>query len=85
MSALVPIEKRLFVGTHGFVAALERVPASLTEASADLGATPGQTFRKVILPLAIPGVRLEHERADPALELRDARDRAVHADALPDP
>ena len=38
------------------VAALERVPASLTEASADLGATPQQTFRKVILPLAIPGV-----------------------------
>jgi putative spermidine/putrescine transport system permease protein len=38
------------------VAALERVPASLTEASADLGATPHQTFRKVILPLAFPGV-----------------------------
>ena len=38
------------------VAALERVPASFTEASADLGATPGQTFRKVILPLAFPGV-----------------------------
>ena len=38
------------------VAALERVPASLTEASADLGATPNQTFRKVILPLAFPGV-----------------------------
>ena len=38
------------------VAALERVPASLTEASADLGATPKQTFGKVILPLAFPGV-----------------------------
>ena len=38
------------------VAALERVPPSLTEASADLGAAPGQTFRKVILPLAFPGV-----------------------------
>jgi len=38
------------------VAALERVPGSLTEASADLGATPKQTFRKVILPLAFPGV-----------------------------
>jgi putative spermidine/putrescine transport system permease protein len=38
------------------VAALERVPASLTEASADLGARPGQTFRKVIFPLALPGV-----------------------------
>ncbi|HYJ20326.1 MAG TPA: ABC transporter permease [Burkholderiales bacterium] len=38
------------------VAALERVPASLTEASADLGASPRDTFRKVILPLAFPGV-----------------------------
>ncbi|HEX7811187.1 MAG TPA: ABC transporter permease [Burkholderiales bacterium] len=38
------------------VAALERVPSSLTEASADLGATPRETFRKVILPLAFPGV-----------------------------
>jgi putative spermidine/putrescine transport system permease protein len=38
------------------VAALERVPASLIEASADLGATPRETFRKVILPLAVPGV-----------------------------
>jgi putative spermidine/putrescine transport system permease protein len=37
-------------------AALERVPASLMEASSDLGATPGQTFRTVILPLALPGV-----------------------------
>jgi putative spermidine/putrescine transport system permease protein len=38
------------------VAALERVPRSLVEASADLGARPVQTFRRVILPLAIPGV-----------------------------
>jgi len=37
-------------------AALERVPASLIEASGDLGANPGQTFRTVILPLALPGV-----------------------------
>ena len=37
-------------------AALERVPLNLTEASADLGATPSQTFRSVILPLALPGV-----------------------------
>ena len=37
-------------------AALERVPRSFIEASSDLGAKPGQTFRKVILPLAIPGV-----------------------------
>ena len=37
-------------------AALERVPRSLIEASADLGAHPRYTFRHVILPLAIPGV-----------------------------
>jgi putative spermidine/putrescine transport system permease protein len=37
-------------------AALERVPTSLIEASGDLGARPGQTFRKVILPLALPGI-----------------------------
>lgn len=37
-------------------AALERVPRSLLEASSDLGARPGDTFRKVILPLSIPGV-----------------------------
>jgi len=37
-------------------AALERVPASLIEASGDLGATPGQALATVILPLALPGV-----------------------------
>jgi len=37
-------------------AALERVPSSLIEASSDLGAQPGQTFRTVIFPLAFPGV-----------------------------
>lgn len=37
-------------------AALERVPKSLLEASSDLGARPGETFRNVILPLAFPGV-----------------------------
>ena len=37
-------------------AALERVPSNLLEASADLGAAPGQTFRTVILPLALPGL-----------------------------
>lgn len=37
-------------------AALERVPANLVEASSDLGASPAQTFRKVLLPLALPGV-----------------------------
>jgi len=37
-------------------AALERIPQSLIEASADLGAPPHRTFRNVILPLAFPGV-----------------------------
>jgi putative spermidine/putrescine transport system permease protein len=37
-------------------AALERVPKSLIEASADLGAHPGQTFQTVIFPLALPGL-----------------------------
>jgi putative spermidine/putrescine transport system permease protein len=37
-------------------AALERVPPSMVEASGDLGAAPGQTFRHVLLPLALPGV-----------------------------
>lgn len=36
--------------------ALERVPASLIEASTDLGAGPRATFRNVIFPLAFPGV-----------------------------
>jgi putative spermidine/putrescine transport system permease protein len=37
-------------------AALERVPRTLVEASADLGASPGRTFRSVIFPLAMPGI-----------------------------
>ena len=37
-------------------AALEHIPRNLVEASHDLGATPMQTFWKVILPLSIPGV-----------------------------
>jgi putative spermidine/putrescine transport system permease protein len=37
-------------------AALERVPGSLLQASADLGARPRQTFRNVVLPLALPGL-----------------------------
>jgi putative spermidine/putrescine transport system permease protein len=36
--------------------ALERVPRSLLEASADLGGKPWETFRYVLLPLAFPGV-----------------------------
>jgi putative spermidine/putrescine transport system permease protein len=37
-------------------AALERIPPSLLEASGDLGARIGVTFRRVILPLALPGI-----------------------------
>ena len=37
-------------------AALERVPTNLLQASADLGARPAQTFRKVLFPLVFPGV-----------------------------
>jgi putative spermidine/putrescine transport system permease protein len=37
-------------------AALERVPESMLQASADLGARPAQTFRNVIMPLALPGL-----------------------------
>jgi putative spermidine/putrescine transport system permease protein len=37
-------------------AALERVPQSLLQASSDLGASPAQTFRNVVLPLALPGL-----------------------------
>src|SRR2546427_4619698 len=37
-------------------AALEHIPRNLIEASHDLGAPPLQTFRRVILPLSIPGV-----------------------------
>ena len=37
-------------------AALERVPLSFLEASKDLGAHPGTTFRRIVLPLAKPGV-----------------------------
>jgi putative spermidine/putrescine transport system permease protein len=37
-------------------AALERIPGSLIEASGDLGARGWTTFRRVTLPLAVPGV-----------------------------
>ncbi|MGD9476064.1 ABC transporter permease [Shinella sp. G-2] len=37
-------------------ASLERVPGNLIEASADLGGNPGQTFRHVLFPLALPGI-----------------------------
>lgn len=35
---------------------LERLPDSLLEAAADLGASPFQAFREIILPLSMPGV-----------------------------
>jgi putative spermidine/putrescine transport system permease protein len=37
-------------------AAIERVPDSLLEASGDLGARGWTTFRRVLLPMAMPGV-----------------------------
>ena len=35
---------------------IERLPPSLLQASADLGAKPRQTFMQVILPLCVPGI-----------------------------
>jgi putative spermidine/putrescine transport system permease protein len=37
-------------------AALERIPDSYLEASRDLGARGSQTLRRIVLPLALPGV-----------------------------
>jgi putative spermidine/putrescine transport system permease protein len=37
-------------------AAIERVPDSYLEASSDLGASQWTTFRRVLLPLAWPGI-----------------------------
>ncbi|HVO63650.1 MAG TPA: ABC transporter permease [Terriglobales bacterium] len=37
-------------------ASLEHIPRNLVEASHDLGASPAQTFWRVIFPLSIPGV-----------------------------
>ena len=36
-------------------ATLSKLPASLMAASADLGARPGQTFWRIVLPLSLPG------------------------------
>ena len=38
------------------MAAIERIPPSLIEASGDLGAAPATTLRRIVLPLAMPGV-----------------------------
>jgi spermidine/putrescine transport system permease protein len=37
-------------------ASLEHIPRNLVEASHDLGASPWSTFRRVILPLSLPGL-----------------------------
>ena len=37
-------------------AAIERIPNSLLEASSDLGGRSGPTFRRVVLPLVLPGI-----------------------------
>ena len=37
-------------------AALEHIPRNLVEASHDLGSSPWSTFRRVILPLSLPGI-----------------------------
>jgi spermidine/putrescine transport system permease protein len=37
-------------------ASLEHVPRNLIEASHDLGASPWATFRRVVLPLSLPGI-----------------------------
>jgi putative spermidine/putrescine transport system permease protein len=37
-------------------AGLDRLPDSLLEASADLGATAGRTLRRVVLPLVLPAI-----------------------------
>lgn len=37
-------------------AALSRIPAAILEASSDLGARPAQTFVRVVVPMALPGI-----------------------------
>jgi putative spermidine/putrescine transport system permease protein len=37
-------------------ASLQRIPLNLILASEDLGATPSITFRKIIIPLVVPGI-----------------------------
>ncbi len=36
---------------------LEKIDMRLLEASADLGATPWQTFRRITIPLSLPGIK----------------------------
>lgn len=38
------------------ITAFERLPPSLIEASADLNAAPAVTFRRIVLPLVLPGI-----------------------------
>tara|TARA_R100000365_G_C2748110_1_gene78912 strand:+ start:3264 stop:4136 length:873 start_codon:yes stop_codon:yes gene_type:complete len=44
-----------FVALPVFVA-LDKIPSSLTDASADLGASPARTFVHVVFPLTLPGL-----------------------------
>lgn len=37
-------------------AAIEKIPVSVLEASADLGAPPAAVFKTIVLPLAMPGI-----------------------------
>jgi len=37
-------------------AGLDRIPASLLDASGDLGGRPWTTFRRVVLPMSLPAV-----------------------------
>ena len=68
-------------------AGLERIPSSLLEASADLGAGAATTFRRVVLPLVFPALvagldlhllaharRLHHARPGQRREVHRQRD-----------
>ena len=56
IAALAVLAALIFAFGNSIVTPIERVPGSVIEASSDLGAPPGATFRRVILPLAFPGV-----------------------------
>ena len=62
---------------------LERIDDSIYSAAADLGATPWRQFRKVVLPLAMPGViaGVDHRRHPGPRRVRDPRDPRRRQDA----